>query len=88
MPLYAGITGILKGSHLATVISQFFASISTAETFPIISVYVAGLLTLFVPSAGGLWALEAPIVIDAAKTLGQTLRKFVWPFLGETRGRI
>ncbi len=74
-PFYAGITGILKGSHLATVISQFFASISTAETFPIISVYVAGLLTLFVPSAGGLWALEAPIVIDAAKTLGADITK-------------
>lgn len=74
-PFYAGITGILKGSHLATVISQFFATISTAETFPIISVYVAGFLTLFVPSAGGLWALEAPIVIDAAKSLGADITK-------------
>jgi short-chain fatty acids transporter len=74
-PFYAGITGILKGSHLATVIAQFFADIATVDTFNIISVYVAGLLTMFVPSAGGLWALEAPIVLETAKALGSDIPK-------------
>ena len=74
-PFYAGITGILKGSNLASVIAQFFAQVSTAETFDIISFYVAGLLTLFVPSGGGLWVIEAPIVIEAAKSLNTSIPK-------------
>jgi short-chain fatty acids transporter len=74
-PFYAGITGILKGSNLASVIAQFFAKMSTPETFDIISFYVAGFLTLFVPSGGGLWVIEAPIVIEAAKSLGTSIPK-------------
>lgn len=74
-PFYAGITGILKGSNLASVIAQFFAKMATPETFDIISFYVAGVLTLFVPSGGGLWVIEAPIVIEAAKSLGTSIPK-------------
>ncbi|HCI48841.1 MAG TPA: short-chain fatty acid transporter [Holosporales bacterium] len=74
-PFYAGITGILKGSNLASVIAQFFAKAATPETFDIISFYVAGFLTLFVPSGGGLWVIEAPIVIEAAKALGTSIPK-------------
>lgn len=74
-PFYAGITGILKGSNLASVIAQFFAQVATPDSFDIISFYVAGLLTLFVPSGGGLWVIEAPIVIEAAKSLGTSIPK-------------
>ncbi|MFN7662859.1 MAG: short-chain fatty acid transporter [Alphaproteobacteria bacterium] len=74
-PFYAGITGILKGTNLASVIAEFFASVATPATFDIISFYVAGILTLFVPSGGGLWVIEAPIVIEAAKTLGTSIPK-------------
>lgn len=74
-PFYAGITGMLKGSGLASQIASFFSYIAGPSTFDLISFYVAGLLTLFVPSGGGLWVIEAPIVISAAKALGTDIPK-------------
>lgn len=69
-PLYAGIMGMVVKSGLATAISSWFVSISTATTFPLFTFLSAGLVNLFVPSGGGQWAVQAPIVLPAAKELG------------------
>ncbi len=69
-PFYAGIMGIMVSSNLATVISEAFVTISTAETFPLLTFYSAGLVNIFVPSGGGQWAIQAPVVLAAAKEIG------------------
>lgn len=72
-PLYAGIMGMMVGSGLAVAISQWFVAISTPETFPILTFLSAGAVNFFVPSGGGQWAVQAPIVIPAANALGVPL---------------
>lgn len=74
-PLYAGIMGMVVQSGLATSISTWFVSISTESTFPVLTFLSAGLVNLFVPSGGGQWAVQAPIVVPAALSLGVPLHQ-------------
>ncbi len=69
-PFYAGIMGMMKTSGLAGIMSNWFVSFSTAETFPIYTFFSAGLVNLFVPSGGGQWAVQGPIMIPAAHEIG------------------
>ncbi len=69
-PLYAGIMGMMMSSGLGQGISNWFVSISSAESFPLFTFLSAGLLNLFIPSGGGQWAIQAPIMIPAAIELG------------------
>lgn len=74
-PLYAGIMGMMASSGLAASISAWFVEISTPQTFNLLTFLSAGLVNFFVPSGGGQWAVQAPIVIPAAEALGVPLNK-------------
>jgi len=74
-PFYAGIMGIMTatgptGQSLAGAISDFFVNISTQTTFPLFTFLSAGIVNFFVPSGGGQWAVQAPIVMPAGNALG------------------
>ena len=69
-PLYGGIMGMMQQSGLAGVISQAFVSFSTQVTFPVYCFLSAALVNLFVPSGGGQWAVQGPVMIPAAMELG------------------
>ncbi|MBB5179946.1 short-chain fatty acids transporter [Planomicrobium koreense] len=74
-PFYAGIMGMMTASGLAAVLSDAFVSISTAETFPLFAFLSAGLVNFFVPSGGGQWAVQGPIMLEAAEMLGSDTAK-------------
>jgi short-chain fatty acids transporter len=74
-PLYAGIMGMMVSSGLAASISEWFISISTVDTFTLFTFLSAGIVNFFVPSGGGQWAVQAPIVIPAAQALGVPLNQ-------------
>jgi len=76
-PLYFGIMGIMGGSGMIHQISDFFVSISTPTTLPIFTFLSAGLVNIFVPSGGGQWAVQGPLVLESALTLGVPLPKAV-----------
>lgn len=69
-PLYAGILGIMTASGLITVFSDFFVRVSTPQTFGVLAFLSAGFVNFFVPSGGGQFAVQAPILLDAAGRLG------------------
>ena len=74
-PFYAGIMGMMTaqnadGTSLASVISNFFVTISSPVTFPLLTFLSAGVVNFFVPSGGGQWAVQGPIVMPAAATMG------------------
>ncbi|MCI5714999.1 MAG: TIGR00366 family protein, partial [Bacteroidales bacterium] len=74
-PFYAGIMGIMTGAgesglSLAGQISDFCTSVSNQHTFPILTFLSAGLVNVFVPSGGGQWAVQAPIMMPAGAALG------------------
>ncbi|MEM5017790.1 short-chain fatty acid transporter [Metabacillus indicus] len=74
-PFYAGIMGMMVTSGLAAVISEGFVSISNQQTFPVLAFWSAGLVNIFVPSGGGQWAVQAPVMIEAAKALDVSMPK-------------
>jgi short-chain fatty acids transporter len=68
-PLYAGIVKMMTESGLATQMAHFFVNVSTAHTFPVMIGVYSAFLGLFIPSAGGKWLIEAPYMLEAAKSL-------------------
>ena len=69
-PFYAGIMAVMVQSGLAQSISQGFVAIASAESLPFWSFISAGIVNIFVPSGGGQWAVQAPIMLPAAQALG------------------
>ena len=75
-PLYAGIMGMMTGANaetglsLAHVISNFFVHVSTVKTFPLFTFLSAGIVNLFVPSGGGQWVVQGPIMMPAGAEIG------------------
>ena len=76
-PLYFGILGIMTGSGLIGHISDAFVTFSTTTSFPIYSFFSAGLVNIFVPSGGGQWAVQGPIIIASAQELGVSYPKAI-----------
>lgn len=76
-PLYAGIMGIMKYSGLGALVSQGFVEISNATTLPIFTLISAGLVNIFVPSGGGQWAVQGPIITEAAQNLNVSIPKTI-----------
>lgn len=73
-PFYAGIMGIITGVGasgicLGTVISNACVAISTPKTYPLFTFLCAAILNMFVPSGGGHWAIQAPIMFTAGAAL-------------------
>ncbi len=76
-PLYFGIMGIMKSTGMVTMISDAFIAVATETTLPIFTFFSAGLVNVFVPSGGGQWAIQGPIVIESALSLGVPLPKAI-----------
>lgn len=92
-PFYAGIAGIITGTHLSERIANAFVQISTPTTFPTLVAIYSAVLGVFVPSGGSKWVIEAPYVMQAAHSLqvhlgwvvaaydlGEALANLVQPF--------
>lgn len=76
-PFYAGIMGMMINSGLAATIANWFASFSTARTLPLFTYWSAGLINLFVPSGGGQWSVQGPIMVQAAQKIGASVPKVI-----------
>ncbi len=76
-PLYFGIMGIMRDSGMVVQISDFFVSIATPTTLPLFTFFSGGLVNIFVPSGGGQWAIQGPVVIESALKLGVPLPKAI-----------
>jgi len=76
-PLYFGIMGIMSSSGMVTQISNFFVSFSNVTTLPLVTFFSAGLVNIFVPSGGGQWVIQGPIVVESALRLGVPLNKAI-----------
>jgi short-chain fatty acids transporter len=72
-PFYAGIMGMIESSKLADMISNWFVETASVHTFPLLTFYSAGLLNLFIPSGGGQWAVQGPVILEAATKMGASI---------------
>jgi short-chain fatty acids transporter len=72
-PLYGGLMGIITTTGLAGVLSKLFIAFSTERTLPFFTYLTSLVITLFVPSGGGHWAVQGPFAVPAAVKLHSSL---------------
>ncbi len=76
-PLYGGLVGLLayqgaEGSRpLQTLLAQTLVNGATEYTLPFLTFIGSVIISLFVPSGGGHWAVQGPIAVDSALAIGQ-----------------
>jgi short-chain fatty acids transporter len=76
-PLYFGILALMQSGGLIELVSNWFIAVSTTTTLPLFTFFSAGLVNIFVPSGGGQWAIQGPIILEAATKLGVPLPKMI-----------
>lgn len=76
-PFYGGIMGLMQGTGLADVFAGWANAVSTPRTLPLVTFGTACLINVFVPSGGGQWAVQGPVVLKAALALGVAPEKVV-----------
>jgi len=79
-PFYAGIFGIMAYTGLLKVVAEWFVAISTPFLFPAITMISSGVINMFIPSSGGIWMVQGPIMILAANKLGVAFNRVVMAF--------
>ena len=65
--------GIITTTGLAGVLSKVFIKYSTTHTLPFFTYLTSMIITLFVPSGGGHWAVQGPFAVPAAVQLHSSL---------------
>ncbi|MCB9440298.1 MAG: short-chain fatty acid transporter [Mycolicibacterium sp.] len=76
-PLYGGLVGLLgyhvtrDGKPLQTLLAEALVHGATTHTLPFLTFVGSVVISLFVPSGGGHWAVQGPIAVDSALALGQ-----------------
>jgi short-chain fatty acids transporter len=68
-PLYAGIMGMMGGAGLTEALTEAITA-AGAGAFVIVAFVSAGFLNLLVPSGGGQWTVQGPILMAGALELG------------------
>ncbi len=69
-PIYGGIMGIMAHTGLAAVIAKALFRTTTSHTLDFWAYVSSCIVSLFVPSGGGQWAVIGPVVVPAAHSLG------------------
>lgn len=79
-PLYFGIMGIMKESGLVAYISERIIASSDEASLPIVNFINSALINIFVPSGGGQWAIQGPVVVISAMESGSSIAKNILAF--------
>lgn len=69
-PFYGGILEVMKLTGLSTNIAHVFVASASPRTLPFFTFLASILTKSFVPSGAGEWAVEGPVMLQAAKQLG------------------
>jgi short-chain fatty acids transporter len=76
-PLYFGVMGLMKEAGIIQVLAQFFVDHADSATYPIYTFISAAIVNVFVPSGGGQWMVQGPIIIEASLKLGVPLERSI-----------
>jgi short-chain fatty acids transporter len=79
-PFYSGIMGMMTLSGLVAVFANAMISLSTPATLPLTTMLSAAFVNIFVPSAGGQWAVQGPILVEAARALDVPIGRIIMAF--------
>lgn len=76
-PLYAGIAAMMGASGLTALIAEKMSAGAGETMLPILTFFSAGVVNIFVPSGGGQWGVQGPIVLESALSAGVDPAKMV-----------
>ena len=79
-PLYAGIMAVMSQSGLTQMIAHHFTQFASADSLSGFTFLSSGLINLCVPSGGGQWAVQGPLILQSAYDLGAPLGEVVMAF--------
>ncbi|MCP4504430.1 MAG: short-chain fatty acid transporter [Deltaproteobacteria bacterium] len=87
-PLYFGILAVTKESGLLSDMAQLLTSLATpleavlspSRVAPALSLLSASMLNVLVPSGGGQWALQSPILLETCERLSLDKASMVMAF--------
>lgn len=74
-PLYFGIMGMVSGTGLGTWLAESLVGATSAAWLPEALFVSSGVLNVFVPSGGGQWAVQGPLVLEACHALGVPIER-------------
>ena len=76
-PLYAAISGVMQHTSLGAFFSEMLIEGSSKELLPFWTFLSAGILNIFIPSGGGQWMVQGPVVLKAAQSLNVSYPKVI-----------
>jgi short-chain fatty acids transporter len=88
-PFYAGIQQMLASSGLAAILFGWVTSTATGFTLPFWLFVDAVIVNLFVPTSGGIWEIQGPLVVKIAQGLNVNIPQAINAFTaGEVIGNV
>lgn len=79
-PFYFGIIGLLRYSGVSSDITGWFVTMADQSSFPIVVFISSAVLNLLIPSGGGQWAVQGPIILESGIRLGIPLENVLLSF--------
>lgn len=76
-PFYFGILALVNSSGLIELFSESITSVANDYTLPLFTFFSAGVVNFFVPSGGGQWAIQGPIILETVNQLNADLPKTI-----------
>jgi short-chain fatty acids transporter len=80
-PFYGGIMGIMASSGLTQVLADGLIGIANGQTIYMFSYLSASIVNLFVPSQGGQWIVQGPVLTQAAQALNAHIPTIATSFM-------
>ena len=75
-PLYFGVMALIQNAGMIPWLAEIMSS-SGSVFFPILTMFSAGLVNIFVPSGGGQWAVQGALVMESAASIGIPFHKAI-----------
>lgn len=76
-PIYYGIMALMIDSGISSNISIWIGNHTSINGFPVVTYITSGIMNVFVPSGGGQWVVQGPIIIETALNKGIPLSKSI-----------
>lgn len=73
--LYAGVAGLIQHTTLGEKMAGIIAAVSTPYTFPLMAATAGTVVSFFVPSSGGQWAIQGFVTSKAAMAVGVSVQR-------------
>ncbi len=80
-PFYGGIMGMMSGSGLTLILADALVQVATVKTLPFFAYLSSSIINLFVPSQGGQWIVQGPILVKAAQAMNADLPLIINAFV-------